>query len=54
MIDQAIRQDIPKPIPKPIPKMVHKVTTDIYRFMTNLMIYALKYGGNTDRSEYKE
>ena len=29
-------------------------STDVYRFMTNLMIYALKYGGNTDRSEYKE
>ena len=27
---------------------------DVYRFMTNLLIYALKYGGNTDRSEYKE
>ncbi len=29
-------------------------STDVYRFMTNLMVYALKYGGNTDRSEYKE
>ena len=29
-------------------------STDVYRFMTNLMIYTLKYGGNTDRSEYKE
>ena len=29
-------------------------STDVYRFMTNLMIYALKYGGNTDRSEYQE
>ncbi len=27
---------------------------DVYRFMTNLLIYALKYGGNTDRSGYKE
>lgn len=27
---------------------------DVYRFMTNLMIYALKYGGNTDRSGYTE
>lgn len=29
-------------------------STDVYRFMTNLMIYTLKYGGNTDRSEYEE
>ena len=29
-------------------------STDVYRFMTNLMIYTLKYGGNTNRSEYKE
>ena len=29
-------------------------STDVYRFMTNLMVYALKYGGNTDRSEYKD
>ncbi len=29
-------------------------STDVYRFMTNLMVYALKYGGNTDRSKYKE
>ena len=28
-------------------------STDVYRFMTNLMVYTLKYGGNTDRSEYK-
>ena len=27
---------------------------DVYRFMTNLLVYALKYGGNTDRSNYKE
>ena len=27
---------------------------DVYRFMTNLLVYALKYGGNTDRSGYKE
>ena len=27
---------------------------DVYRFMTNLLVYALKYGGNTDRSSYKE
>ena len=29
-------------------------STDVYRFMSNLLIYALKYGGNTDRSGYKE
>lgn len=27
---------------------------DVYRFMTNLLIYALKYGGNTDRTNYSE
>lgn len=27
---------------------------DVYRFMTNLLVYALKYGGNTDRSGYEE
>ncbi len=27
---------------------------DVYRFMTNLLVYALKYGGNTDRSGYHE
>ena len=27
---------------------------DVYRFMTNLLIYALKYGENTDRTEYSE
>lgn len=29
-------------------------STDVYRFMTNLLIYTLKYGGNTDRSGYVE
>ena len=27
---------------------------DVYRFMTNLLVYALKYGGNTDRSDYED
>ena len=27
-------------------------STDVYRFMSNLLIYALKYGGNTDRTGY--
>ena len=27
---------------------------DVFRFMTNLLIYALKYGGNTDRTGYKK
>ncbi len=27
---------------------------DVYRFMTNLLIYALKYGGNTDRTNYNK
>ena len=26
---------------------------DVHRFMTNLLVYAMKYGGNTDRSGYK-
>ena len=29
-------------------------SNDVYRFMTNLMIYTLMYGGNTDRSEYQQ
>ena len=28
-------------------------STDVHRFMTNLLIYTMKYGGNTDRSGYK-
>ncbi len=27
-------------------------STDVYRFMSNLLIYTLKYGGNTDRARY--
>ena len=27
-------------------------STDVYRFMSNLLIYALKYGGNIDRTRY--
>ena len=27
---------------------------DVYRFMTNMLIYALKYGGNTDRTGFQE
>ena len=29
-------------------------STDVYRFMSNLLIYALKHGGNTDRTGYQE
>ena len=29
-------------------------STDVYRFMSNLLIYALRYGGNTDRTGYTE
>ncbi len=25
---------------------------DVHRFMTNLLVYAMKYGGNTDRTNY--
>ena len=28
-------------------------STDVHRFMTNLLIYTMKYGGNTDRSGYR-
>ena len=28
-------------------------STDVHRFMTNLLVYAMRYGGNTDRSGYK-
>ena len=28
-------------------------STDVHRFMTNLLVYAMKYGGNTDRSRYE-
>ena len=27
-------------------------SSNVYRFMSNLLIYALKYGGNTDRARY--
>lgn len=27
---------------------------DVHRFMTNLLVYAMRHGGNTDRSEYKQ
>ena len=26
---------------------------DVHRFMTNLLVYTMKYGGNTDRSNYR-
>ncbi len=29
-------------------------SSDVHRFMTNLLVYAMKYGGNTDRSGYKQ
>ena len=28
-------------------------SADVHRFMTNLLFYAMRYGGNTDRSGYK-
>ena len=28
-------------------------STDVHRFMANLLVYAMKYGGNTDRSGYE-
>jgi hypothetical protein len=28
-------------------------STDVHRFMTNLLVYAMRRGGNTDRSQYK-
>ena len=29
-------------------------STDVHRFMVNMFVYAMKYGGNTDRSAYKK
>ena len=29
-------------------------SADVHRFMVNLFVYAMKYGGNTDRSAYKK
>lgn len=29
-------------------------SADVHRFMVNLFVYAMKYGGNTDRSTYKK
>jgi len=28
-------------------------SADVHRFMTNLLFYTMKYGGNVDRSQYK-
>lgn len=28
-------------------------STEVHKFMTNLLFYAMKYGGNVDRSQYK-
>lgn len=28
-------------------------SSDVYKFMTNVLFYAMKYGGNVDRSDYK-
>jgi len=28
-------------------------SVDVHRFMTNLLVYAMKYGGNVDRSDYR-
>ncbi len=30
----------------------YRYSPDVYKFMTNLVIYAMKYGGITDRSDY--
>ena len=27
-------------------------SSDVHRFMTNLLVYTMRYGGNTDRSNY--
>ncbi len=34
-------------------RLRNRRSTDVHRFMTNLMVYILKYGGNVDRSRYK-
>ncbi len=28
-------------------------SSDVHRFMTNVLVYAMKYGGNVDRSDYR-
>ena len=35
-------------------RLRNRRSTDVHRFMTNLMVYILKYGGNVDRSRYKQ
>lgn len=34
-------------------RLRNRRSTDVHKFMTNLMVYILKYGGNVDRSRYK-
>ena len=34
-------------------RLRNRRSSDVYRFMTNLLVYTLKYGGNVDRSRYK-
>lgn len=34
-------------------RLRNRQSTDVHKFMTNLMVYILKYGGNVDRSRYK-
>lgn len=31
----------------------YRYSPDVYKFMTNLIVYAMKYGGMTDRSDYQ-
>ena len=30
----------------------YRYSPDVYKFMTNLVVYAMRYGGITDRSDY--
>ena len=34
-------------------RLRNRRSPDVHRFMTNLLVYTLKYGGNVDRSRYK-
>ena len=34
-------------------RLRNRRSSDVYRFMTNLLVYAMKYGGNVDRSRYE-
>ena len=34
-------------------RLQDRLSPDVHRFMTNLLVYTMKYGGNTDKSNYQ-